>query len=359
MWTSPGWWLSEENRALRQGPSVVGVVGSQQGNPVQNDTQNHAHVENLVGRADDVKGTGGPLFGHSGGVDAGSANIGGRLEQDPRQLDPQNGSFVSESETGVDDGEASGETKEHKHEGSERPPFAGVELFHERHASTDCAQRKGQAPVQPSFVVSVVVTVEDDAEHGGDDKRHDSQIVELVAGSGHLLRVALDAVEGGTHAQTRDDSKHEENEDAVVLPGGCGVDGQTHVEVGAQSVGRHASHKGGEGRDQVRVDVDRLIVDKAQGFEGLFVAVGFLDVAPSYVAVVSLPRGNVVPQVSQRLLDLLYGVCHRVLGMFYERFLSAGVCSEADLAGGGGGACRRHGSWWSFGGGLLDDHVSF
>lgn len=243
--------LFEENGVVGKRPSMVGVVGSQKSDPVQNDAQNHAHVENLVGRADNVKGARGPLFGHSGGVDAGSSNVRSGLQQDPGELDSQNGSLVSESETGMDDGESSRQSKEHKHECSERSPFAGVELFHERHAGTDCAQRKGEAPVQPSFVVSMVISVENDSKHGGDDQRHDSQVVELVTGSGHLLRVAFDAVEGGTHAQTADDAKHEENEDTVVLPGGGGVDGEPHIEIGAQTVDGDSSDKREKSRNQM------------------------------------------------------------------------------------------------------------
>lgn len=335
--------LSEEDGALRESPSVVSVVGPQKGDPVENNAQDNTHVENLVRRSDNVKGARRPLLGHSCSVDTGSSNVGSGFQEDPRQLDSQNGSLVSKFETGVNNGETSGKTEKNKHEGSERTPFAGVELLHERNTCTDCSKREGQSPVEPSLVVTMVISVEDDAKHGRNDQRHNSQVVELVSGSGNLVRVTLDAVEGSTHAQTRDNAKHEENEHSVILPGGCRVNGETHVEVGSESVDCYSSNKGSQGWQQVRVDVDGLIVHKAKSLEGLLVTVGLLDVAASNVAVVALPGGNVVPQVCQGLLNLFYSVGDRVLSMLQDRFVFAGVCSKADLAGGGLGTGRGHG----------------
>lgn len=123
-----------------------------------------------------------------------------------------------------------------------------------------------------------------------DDEQDDAAVVELVSPARDSLTVAGQRMVGGTHPQADDGATEEGCEDEDVGLASGLIAGMDHG-IQVQRAGQ-----GGEGAEQMRPDINGLIVKMAQGEEG--VPVGWLgsSVSGHDESVVTAPRREVIPE---------------------------------------------------------------
>lgn len=129
------------------------------------------------------------------------------------------------------------------------------------------------------------------------NEKDDAGIVELVPKLGDIGRVIADGVVCSTHAQTQEST---------------GEETRPNEQVGFRSsaiprnndgVEEDAGDSEAEGAEEMRPDVDALVVQVAQALEGAPVAVAGGPVAAQDVGVVSTPWLQLIPDLEEGFLD--------------------------------------------------------
>lgn len=100
-----------------------------------------------------------------------------------------------------------------------------------------------------------------------DDEEHDARVIQLVAPFRDFGGVVAEGVVGGGHAETGHGAGEEAGEDEEV-GGRCGL-----IAGGDDGVQERPAEEEGDGTEEVGPDVDGLVVEIAQAFEGAEVGV--------------------------------------------------------------------------------------
>lgn len=130
-----------------------------------------------------------------------------------------------------------------------------------------------------------VEAVVEAGEEGANDEDYDSQVVELISKRGHGVGVVRDCVEGGGQAEACRGGYEEGGECQEVGGGGGDIAGR---EDGVE-VCREEEEE--DGAQEVRVDVDRLVVEVEEGADGAFVGGGGWAVSAEDVGIVPGAQG--------------------------------------------------------------------
>lgn len=232
------------------------------------------------------------------------------------------------------DGKHARYTKAHEHHGSVRPPSRRPEELHPADYTTACAKhkdlskhksawftksRKGEGGRRNTYSVNVdrhqlrqaEESVVERGDIAADDEADDARVVELVAPLGDGRAVVHEGVEGGAHAQAGDGAGEEAAEDEQVAGAGRGVAGRHELEAAVE--GQAADDGEGAAAQQVRPDVDTLVVHVEEGLQRGPVAAAVGPVPAPQELVVAPPLRQVVPvqQPPERLPDLGLGVLRR------------------------------------------------
>lgn len=140
------------------------------------------------------------------------------------------------------------------------------------------------------------------------DQEDDTGVVELVSPLGNVRAVVAERVERGAHAQAAERAREETREREYVRLGGAGVAGQDDR---LEEVQRGEPRRGeGEGAEEVRPDVHRLVMQGEERGQRAQVAVARGSVTGGDVGVVTPPLLEVVPGQKSGGLDLLLnGLC--------------------------------------------------
>lgn len=131
------------------------------------------------------------------------------------------------------------------------------------------------------------------------NERHDTRVVELITPASNHFAVIQDGVKGGAHAETDDISTKVAGKGEDVGSVGGAV---PRADNGVYVCG---ADDGSDGAEQMRPDVDKLIVDVEERAPAVGVGAADLAVARVDEAVVAAPGGQVIPEEEQRVLDLV------------------------------------------------------
>lgn len=113
------------------------------------------------------------------------------------------------------------------------------------------------------------------------------------------MAVVQHRVKGGAHAEAYDGAAKEARKGGHVF--GCGAL-VPRVDDGIQIRGARDRRQGAE---EVRPDVDRLVVDVEEGAGAVGVGAADLAVAGVDERIVAAPGGEVVPELEEAVLDLV------------------------------------------------------
>lgn len=135
------------------------------------------------------------------------------------------------------------------------------------------------------------------------DEGHDSRVIQLVAPAGDLGAVIHDGVKGRAHAQAQDGAAKEARKDGNVGGASRVVPRMDHaVEICGDDDGNKSAK-------EVRPDVDKLVVQVEEGAGRVGVGAADLAVAGMNKGIVAAPGGEVIPELEERVFDLvLYGL---------------------------------------------------
>lgn len=153
-----------------------------------------------------------------------------------------------------------------------------------------------------------------------DDEEHDARVIQLVAPFRDLRGMVAEGMVSGGHAETGHGASEEAGEDEEV-GGRCGL-----IAGGDDGVQERPAKEEGDGAEEVGPDVDGLVMEVAQAFEGAEVGVRVWAVAGDDEGVVAAPVGKVVPEDEEGALDFVFEGCGFVFYRLENGPIGVTVC---------------------------------